>query len=329
MNSPATRSKTFNFTRRQVLRSVGGALAIAPLTQLLGCPEDSGQPSGEPRADAAGVGGQGASQGGVAGANAMANSAGTAGTGAASDNLGQWATGGTAAMSGDYENPFSAGLGSTCSLLCAATLGPCYAQTLMRKDISEGQSGLPVRLAFLVVDETCKPVPGATVDIWHTSPAGLYSGEDASDMCTFGDAQARAGRWFRGVQTSDDDGRVDFDSCFPGWYSGRTIHIHFTVRVGQTEYLTSQLFFDDSLCDEIVASEPLYDSRGARDTKNSNDNVIGGAAVSDYLFQTKRMDDGAMLAWKTLVVRSATSQSLCTLGGGAGGMMMGPPPPRG
>ncbi|WP_426752119.1 hypothetical protein [Myxococcus sp. Y35] len=47
----------------------------------------------------------------------------------------------------------------------------------------------------------------------------------ASDFCTSGDAEARAARWFRGVQTTDANGRVNFDTCFPGWYSSRTIHI--------------------------------------------------------------------------------------------------------
>lgn len=284
-------------TRRQVLHSLGAAFTIAPLTALLGCPA-------EERAASESSAGRGGSS----------TPSGTAGkTSVIQPEAGQWATGGTAVMSGDYGNPFSEGLGATCSLLCAATLGPCYAQTLTRKDISEGQDGLPARLAFLVVDEGCKPIEGASLDLWHTSPGGLYSGEDASNMCTFGDAQARAGRWFRGVQTSGSDGRVDFDSCFPGWYSGRTIHIHFTVRIGNTESLTSQLFFDDTLTDSIIASEPLYSARGARDTKNTNDNVIGRGSVDNYLFQTKRMSDGAMLAWKTLVVRSSTTQPSCTL----------------
>jgi protocatechuate 3,4-dioxygenase beta subunit len=234
-----------------------------------------------------------------------------------------WATGGTAAMAGNYADPFSAGLGSICALTCAATLGPCYASTLTRKDISEGQNGLPVRLAFLIVDESCQPVPGATVDIWHTSAGGLYSGADASNMCTFGDAAARAGRWFRGVQTANASGRVDFDSCFPGWYSGRTIHIHFTVRVNDSAAVTSQLFFDDRLVDEIVANQPVYRDRGARNTTNQNDGVVSAAAVGDYLFQTQRMADGAMLAWKTLVIRSAGATSCQIPGGSMAGM-----PPR-
>jgi protocatechuate 3,4-dioxygenase beta subunit len=222
-------------------------------------------------------------------------------------------------MTGNYPDPFTAGLGSSCALTCAATLGPCYAATLERMDISEGHDGLPVRLAFLVVDESCNPISGASVDIWHAAPEGLYSGDDASDFCTSGDATARAARWFRGTQTTDAKGRADFNTCFPGWYSSRTIHIHFTIRIDGTEYVTSQLFFDDALDDDIVNTQPLYNARGSRDTTNQNDTVISASLVADYLFQTARMSDGAMLAWKTLIIRSSTASTLCNVPGGSGG----------
>ena len=134
----------------------------------------------------------------------------------------------------------------------------------------------------------------------------------------------RAARWFRGVQTTDAKGRVDFDTCFPGWYSSRSIHVHFTIKINGVEYITSQLFFEDALDDEIVATQPLYDARGARDTRNTTDNVIGGEAdLSKYTLQTARQADGAMLAWKTLVLRSALATTLREAKG-AGGMMGGP-----
>ena len=286
-------------TRRKIVQTLGMAMAAVPLGQLIAC---SSSDTNEGAGGSSGTGSTG-STGGAGGAG------GTIETGA-------WATGGTASMTGTYPDPFTEGLGSTCELLCAATLGPCYAATLVRKDISEGQNGLPVRLAFLLVDEACKPVEGATIDIWHTSATGLYSGDDSISMCTLDNAEAVAARWFRGVQSTDAKGRADFDTCFPGWYNGRTIHIHFTIRVKDVEYVTSQLFFDDALTDEIIASEPVYKDRGKRDTTNANDGVITAADAPDYSFQTKRMDDGAMLAWKTLVIRSNVADTLCSLGGG-------------
>ncbi|WP_408888628.1 protocatechuate 3,4-dioxygenase [Myxococcus faecalis] len=287
-------------SRRKVLRGMGLTLAAIPLVQVLACgPEDS--PS--------------------SGGDADSGSTPDGGTGATA-----WATGGTAAMSGTYADPFTDESGTPCALTCAATLGPCYAQTLVRKDISEGHDGLPVRLAFRILDDQCRPIQGASVDIWHAAPEGLYSGEDASTFCTSDDPSATSARWFRGVQVTDADGRCDFDTCFPGWYSSRTVHIHFTVRLGEAEYVTSQLFFDDALNDDIINHQPLYDTRGPRDTTNANDNVVSAESVNDYLFQTARQDDGALLAWKTLIIRSSLDTAQCQIPGGNGGGGGGPPP---
>lgn len=290
-------------SRRQALGVIGAFSALGALV-LLSCGEDS------------------------SGGTTTDPDAGTTGTDAGTDP-GAWATGGTAAMiaAASYPDPFASGLGSVCNLTCEATLGPCYANTLVRKDISEGHNGLPVRLAFLVVDESCKPVEGASIDIWHAAPEGLYSGEDASDFCTSGDATARSARWFRGVQTTDAKGRADFDTCFPGWYSSRTIHIHFTIRVNGSEYVTSQLVFDDALNDDIIGTQPLYNTRGPRDTTNTNDTVVSAESAPDCMLQTQRMPDGALLAWKTLVIRSSLSNPSCQIPGGSGGG--GGPPPGG
>jgi protocatechuate 3,4-dioxygenase beta subunit len=273
-------------TRRKVLQAIG----VAPLAAAIACKSESD-------------GGDDDSSGGpdaATGPDAVRPDA----------DPGGWATGGTDAMTDQdsYPDPFADGPGSTCALTCAATLGPCYADTLDRKDISEGEDGLPVRMAFLVVDDDCQPVPGAIVDVWHTSANGFYSGSDAVAQCTLGNADAEAKRFFRGVQTTDASGRVDFDTCFPGWYSGRTIHIHFQVRVGGTEYLTSQLYWPDDVCDDIIDTQPIYSARGTRDRTNATDGIYSGPA---YEFAWQRMTDGAMLAWKTLVVRASTQDPLC------------------
>lgn len=224
------------------------------------------------------------------------------------DSADAWATGGTASMSGDYADPFTSNLGSTCALTCALTLGPCYAETLERQDVSEGVSGLPMRLALQIVDDGCEPVSGAVVDIWHCSPSGLYSGADAADMCTTGDSAARASKWFRGTQTTDASGRVDFDSCFPGWYSSRAVHIHFQVRKGGKEYVTSQLFFPQALIRDVFANHPEYKSYGQPDTPNAQDNIYSG---TDAEVAWTRASDGALVAAKTVAIRSSLSDALC------------------
>jgi protocatechuate 3,4-dioxygenase beta subunit len=217
-----------------------------------------------------------------------------------------WATGGTAAMASSYDVTFD----ETCAQVCDLTLGPCYADTRDRRDISEAVDGLGTRMAFRVVDTDCAPVAGAVVDVWHCSPSGLYSGEDAAQMCTAGDSAARAGHWFRGTQITDADGRVDFDTCLPGWYPGRAVHIHFQVRVGGDAYVTSQLGFPTALLADVYANHPAYRSRGQPDTSNQQDNILRDA-LATHLFAWRKADDGALVLSKTLVVRASLAQSAC------------------
>jgi protocatechuate 3,4-dioxygenase beta subunit len=212
--------------------------------------------------------------------------------------------------------------GTACELTCAATIGPCYAKTIERKDISEGVAGLATRLSFVVVDLSCTPLANAEVDVWHAAPKGVYSGDDAQQMCTANDPEALKARFFRGKQKTDAQGRVEFQTRFPGWYRGRTTHVHFTVRIGGQEYVTSQLGFDDALTLDVIASTPGYKERGKPDTMNGSDGIIGAKNV----FDAKREGDG-IVASKTLVLRSSTGQSLCNIGG-AEPPPGRPPPPR-
>jgi protocatechuate 3,4-dioxygenase beta subunit len=87
-----------------------------------------------------------------------------------------------------------------------------------------------------------------------------------------------AGRTFlRGYQVTKADGSTQFTTIYPGWYPGRTVHIHFKVRAnsrsGQTREITSQLYFDDMLTDRIHAQQP-YSSKGQRPVKNQQDSLF-------------------------------------------------------
>jgi protocatechuate 3,4-dioxygenase beta subunit len=215
-----------------------------------------------------------------------------------------WAVGGTAAMvdAASYPDPFAGASGSSCALTLPATLGPCFYTSPIRRDVSEGYPGLPVRLALRVVDASCAPLSGARVDIWHTGNAGLYSGGPVT-TCTRGDADAIAHLYFRGSQITDDDGQVAFDTCFPGWYAGRAIHIHFQVVLADasTATVVAQLYFAQSVVDEIFEVHPEYAPFGTPDRTNEGDGIYRGVGAS-ALLEHERMSDGAMLAWKQLVV---------------------------
>ena len=155
---------------------------------------------------------------------------------------------------------------------------------------------VPTRLEIVVVDSACKPIPDAIVELWHCSPLGIYSaaktaeaasaiGYDSSNFsdlneqfCTGGDKDGEENDWFRAHQKAGADGRVTFDTVFPGWYKGRTIHVHFMVTVGSQTYVTSQFFFDDTLNNEILADHATYSVNGAKNTTNVGDMV---ASVAD------------------------------------------------
>ena len=115
-------------------------------------------------------------------------------------------------------------------LVASATEGPCNTATdLAREDISEGWTGLPVRLALKIVDSNCNPLAGAVVKIWHTNIAGTYSGQTPNNAFCLKDQSYATMDFMRGVQTTSSAGVVYFDTCYPGWYPGRTTHIHFKV----------------------------------------------------------------------------------------------------
>ena len=217
-----------------------------------------------------------------------------------------WATGGTKSMKGGYPDPFAMGSpGTACAVYPSQTLGPCYAQMpMMREDISDGMTGLPVRLSFLVVrGSACTPVPDAQIDIWHSGSNGIYSAYATGTICNPGSMNVQSQMFCRGVQVTSAMGRADFNTVFPGWYTGRTIHIHFTVRVGGRETKTSQLYFEDAMCDEIF-TQGEYVSRGRRDTTNASDQIFksGGASPAAVIFTTAKRPDGALHAWKVLTI---------------------------
>jgi hypothetical protein len=84
--------------------------------------------------------------------------------------------------------------------------------------------------------------------------------------------------WLRGYQITDSYGKVSFTTVIPGWYSGRTTHIHLRLRSTYDETDTSgsntmQLFFDQTLVDTLATSVTPYSSEGTNPTTNASDHV--------------------------------------------------------
>jgi protocatechuate 3,4-dioxygenase beta subunit len=203
-----------------------------------------------------------------------------------------------------YPDPFvqHPELSALCALAVATTGGPCTeAADRERRDISEGYQGLPMRMAFKIVDVGCRPLANAKVKVWHTQQNGRYSGDTPAAMC-LADPSERTRHYFRGVQRTDANGRVDFNSCFPGWYPGRAVHVHLEVQLNGRSYVT-QVGFEQALCNELFESHPDYRSFGQPDTRNEDDGIIGGDQLHSFVAHTERLPDGVLMAAKQIVVR--------------------------
>jgi protocatechuate 3,4-dioxygenase beta subunit len=190
-------------------------------------------------------------------------------------------TSGPSAQSALTEADFE-GLG-TCSLMPDKTAGPFpLDQQFDRRDVTEGVPGQPMRLGLRVVDKTCAAVPGAAVEIWHADATGDYS----AFIDNGGGKDAGAGTTFlRGTQTADDNGIVEFLTVYPGWYSGRAVHIHLRVHLADTTVLTSQMFFDADYTAGVYAAAP-YTEFGLPDTPNSADRIAGDPQAEGTLLHT-------------------------------------------
>lgn len=167
------------------------------------------------------------------------------------------------------------------------TEGPYWVDELLfRSNITTDPStgavalGFPLRLTINVsqldANGNPTPLPNAMVDIWHCNALGIYSDEAAQNTLGM--------KFLRGYQLTDRRGSVRFTTIYPGWYSGRTVHIHVRVRVYDraTDTVTynqvSQFFFDDKVSDRIFTLAP-YNQHFGRDTYNAADNIY--AADSD------------------------------------------------
>jgi protocatechuate 3,4-dioxygenase beta subunit len=170
----------------------------------------------------------------------------------------------------------------TCVVRPEMTEGPYFVdEKLNRSDIRSDPSdgsvseGVPFQLVFRVskiAANTCSPLAGAVVDVWHCNALGVYSDVQDPSFNTQGK------KFLRGYQETDANGAATFLTIYPGWYQGRTVHIHFKIRTDPNssagQEFTSQLFFEDSFSDQVF-TQPPYASKGQRGTLNANDGIFG------------------------------------------------------
>lgn len=189
----------------------------------------------------------------------------------------------------------------SCIVTPQQTEGPYFVdEHLHRSDIRSDPSDGSIKEGLLLALEIrvfaagtgsgadCKPIAGAFVDIWHCDAQGIYSDVMDSHFNTVGK------KFLRGYQVTDKNGSVRFISIYPGWYPGRTVHIHFKVRT-DSKYMrahefTSQFYFDDSITDQVYAQHQPYTRSGShlQRTRNEGDSIFreGGNQLMLKLVET-------------------------------------------
>ncbi|NUS16970.1 MAG: intradiol ring-cleavage dioxygenase, partial [Streptomyces sp.] len=197
---------------------------------------------------------------------------------------------------------------SQCVLMSSVTEGPYYLDgALVRKDITEGKSGVPLTLDITVQDSTgsCSPVHGAAVEIWHCDAWGYYSGYTTANPGGSAPAESEDGStandrtYLRGYQIANGNGVVRFKTVFPGWYTPRTTHIHVKVHTGGQKEdgtyeggkvnFTGQLFFDDAVAAEVQALAPYSRHTGSY-TKLADDMVYEGNGAAGGLLTLRAVN---------------------------------------
>ncbi|MFH9858077.1 intradiol ring-cleavage dioxygenase [Streptomyces sp. NPDC017202] len=204
---------------------------------------------------------------------------------------------GAAAASGTPAAPDTAPVAAAavCTLTKEMTEGPYYLDgQYVRADITEGKAGIPLKLNLTVVDDdTCVPLPGALVELWHADALGEYSGFVGNN----GHDEPDDGTFLRGGVLTDARGVAAVTTVYPGWYRGRCVHIHVKVHTNVTvtsdghftggqEIHTGQLFFKETVTTAVARVSPYSTNTVTRTTLAQDSIYDEGGAASGLLTLT-------------------------------------------
>ena len=171
---------------------------------------------------------------------------------------------------------------ASCSVSLEGEEGPYFvddsatgynrSNVLSNLDGTNTQTGVPLALTVYVFDakNSCAPMANVQVDLWSCNASGVYSAE--SSESTTGQS------YLRGYQLTDSTGKITFQTIVPGWYSGRTNHIHLRLRstydyTSNSGSNTMQVFFDQTLINTLSTSVAPYSAEGTNPTTNATDRV--------------------------------------------------------
>jgi len=165
----------------------------------------------------------------------------------------------------------------------------------VRENIIGNRAGVPLMIVLNIqnTNDDCLPLEGVFVDVWHCDAKGNYS-EYNGQL----DGDFTGEHFLRGRQTSDVNGNTSFMSIYPGWYPGRTPHIHVEVKDSAgNSLLITQVSFPDSISSNVYTTSE-YKDNGSADTNNDNDGIVGDANLAEV---TGNTTDGYVLT-KTIKV---------------------------
>jgi len=199
---------------------------------------------------------------------------------------------------------------TSCTVTPGETAGPyplpssVSITSLIRSDITEGtQTGIPLSVTITITnaDNSCAPVSGLRVDIWHCNKRGYYSAYDGQPGID-GTENYSGTTWLRGIQYTDSSGQVTFTTIYPGWYSPRATHIHVEVYNGTDLIQTTQLCFSDTLNTTVNS---YYATSGTNSVTNETDMVFSDSYANETMTVTGDTTSGYVATMNVVVSAGA------------------------
>lgn len=193
---------------------------------------------------------------------------------------------------------------ASCVLIPSETAGPFPLDlsantTFFRKDVRETKTGVQLNLKLKIIGaNNCEPMQNLRVNIWHCDKDGLYSGYSQTNN------QGQAGLTYcRGYQMTDANGEVEFITILPGWYNGRTCHIHFQVYVSSSYAAISQLTFDIPTKNSIYTNNPTLYTKGVDPLNPSSDNIFSDGYEYQLATLTPNTETGGYNSYLEVTVQ--------------------------
>jgi protocatechuate 3,4-dioxygenase beta subunit len=216
---------------------------------------------------------------------------------------------------------------TSCILAPEVTDGPYYVVgEYLRSNVKEEEycEGVDLFLEVQYVDvNTCEPVPAVAVDVWNCNATGIYSGISTSGNYA---ADGYNSTYLRGIQLTDHDGVVQFETIFPGHYEGRATHTHLLAHTNATVEPNGtisvwnapvthigQLFWPEALRSAVEAIYP-YTTNTQAVTSNDDDqwSIVQTDASYDpfpqFVYLGDSISDG-LFAWIQIGVNVSADYS--------------------